>query len=42
MAESEAVAATLNIKLGERLGVEMMATKTVYACANMLDRKARE
>ena len=42
MAESEAVAATPNIEVGERPGVEKAATKTEYACARMLDRKARE
>src|SRR6478735_16551 len=38
--EIEAIVGAV-VELGERLGVAMPATKTVYACAKMLDRKAR-
>jgi ketopantoate reductase len=29
------------VELGERLGVPMPVTRTVYACAKMLDEKSR-
>ena len=29
------------VELGDRLGVEMPATRTVYACAKLLDEKRR-
>jgi 2-dehydropantoate 2-reductase len=38
--EIEAIVGAV-VELGDRLGVPMPATKTVYACAKMLDRKAR-
>ena len=39
--EIEAIVGAV-VELGERLGVAMPATRTVYACAKMLDTKARE
>ena len=38
--ELEAIVGAV-VELGERLGVAMPATKTVYACAKMLDEKKR-
>ena len=38
--EIEAIVGAV-VELGERLGVAMPATKTVYACAKMLDAKVR-
>ena len=38
--EIEAIVGAV-VELGERLGVPMPATRTVYACARMLDSKAR-
>ena len=38
--EIEAIVGAV-VELGERLGVAMPATRTVYACAKMLDTKAR-
>ena len=38
--EIEAIVGAV-VELGERLGVAMPATRTVYACARMLDTKAR-
>ena len=38
--EIEAIVGAV-VELGERLGVSMPATRTVYACAKMLDSKAR-
>jgi 2-dehydropantoate 2-reductase len=38
--ELEAIVGAV-VELGERLGVAMPATRTVYACAKMLDEKAR-
>ena len=38
--EIEAIVGAV-VELGEKLGVPMPATKTVYACAKMLDRKVR-
>jgi 2-dehydropantoate 2-reductase len=38
--ELEAIVGAV-VELGERLGVPMPATKTVYACAKMLDQKRR-
>ena len=38
--ELEAVVGAV-VELGERLGVAMPATKAVYACASLLDRKRR-
>ena len=37
--EIEAIVGAV-VELGERLGVPMPATRTVYACAKMLDSKA--
>jgi len=39
--ELEAIVGAV-VELGERLGVAMPATKTVYACAKMLDEKRRK
>ncbi len=39
--ELEAIVGAV-VELGERLGVPTPATRTVYACAKLLDRKARE
>jgi ketopantoate reductase len=38
--ELEAIVGAV-VELGERLGVPMPATHTVYACAKMLDEKRR-
>jgi 2-dehydropantoate 2-reductase len=38
--ELEAIVGAV-VELGDRLGVEMPATRTVYACAKMLDEKRR-
>jgi len=38
--EIEAIVGAV-VELGERLGVVMPATRTVYACAKMLDEKTR-
>ena len=38
--EIEAIVGAV-VELGEKLGVPMPATRTVYACAKMLDTKAR-
>ena len=38
--EIEAVVGAV-VELGERLGVPMPATRTVYACAKLLDEKRR-
>ena len=38
--EIEAIVGAV-VELGDRLGVAMPATRTVYACAKMLDKKAR-
>ena len=38
--ELEAIVGAV-VELGERLGVAMPATRTVYACAKMLDEKRR-
>jgi len=38
--ELEAIVGAV-VELGERLGVPMPATQTVYACAKMLDEKRR-
>jgi len=38
--ELEAIVGAV-VELGERLGVPMPATRTVYACAKMLDEKRR-
>jgi 2-dehydropantoate 2-reductase len=39
--ELEAIVGAV-VELGQRVGVAMPVTRTVYACAKMLDRKARE
>ena len=39
--ELEAVVGAV-VELGERFGVPMPATRTVYACVKMLDQKRRE
>jgi 2-dehydropantoate 2-reductase len=38
--ELEAVVGAV-VELGDRLGVPMPATRTVYACAKLLDEKRR-
>jgi ketopantoate reductase len=38
--ELEAIVGAV-VELGERLAVPMPATRTVYACAKMLDEKRR-
>ena len=39
--EIEAVVGAV-VELGERLGVPMPSTRTVYACAKLLDERRRE